>query len=98
MNSYGKVLNTKVVRIIETYNFSFDSSGSDLRCDPQVLGDPDGTLLPDGSDLMLKMEPEMHRGVFGWKSGQRRSCSLLQLVQTFPFGASSSESQCDFWS
>ena len=58
-----------------------ESSGSDLYCNPQILGDPVGALIPDGSDLMLKMEPEMYKDSFGWKSGQHRSCSLFRHVQ-----------------
>ena len=48
-----------------------------------MVGDPGETLLLDGSDLMLKMEPEMYQDCFGWKNGQRRRCSFLRDVQNF---------------
>ena len=63
--------------------FLLESYGSDLCCDPQILQDPAETLLPDGSDLMLKMEPEMHQDGLGWKSGHLISCSFLRDLQFF---------------
>jgi hypothetical protein len=55
------MLNTEVVSIIMKYNFDFESiwirhtvQATEPRQDP-------GDMLPDESDLRLKIDPEMHQ-------------------------------------
>ena len=64
MASYGKVLNMKVVRIVETCNFPFGAIWSDIPYNHQTLKDPGPRFLPDGSDQRLKMMPEISEDGF----------------------------------